>query len=323
MTGALPAAPAPSAAASRTGSDRGRAGRRGGRRRWSASASSPAVRRPAARRHRPSRRRRCRCRCMSLSALSEQSGTVAGIATHYVLAGLPNCSYPSPPANDLFVALSPSEYAGAAACGGYLTVTGPDGSVTVQVIDQCPECAAGHIDLSEPAFAEARAAGRGADQRPLPVPGRPAGARPDHDGGQVGLLAVLAGAAGRQHRQPARLGAGGDRLRRLAQPRAGQLQLLDRAVGRGLGPFTVRLTDTEGNQVTCSRPRPRRVQSTGGSCTGREPMRTASVSAKPGRPRRSPARRRPALPPPPPRAVAHQPRPAEAAPVADPIAPAS
>ena len=79
----------------------------------------------------------------------------------------------------------------------------------------------------------ARAAERGADQRPLPVPGRSGAARPDHDGGQVGLLAVLAGAAGRQHRQPARLGPGGDRLRRLDQPRAGQLQLLDRAVGRG------------------------------------------------------------------------------------------
>ena len=79
---------------------------------------------------------------------------MSGIATHYVLTGLPNCSYPSPPANGLFVALSPSEYDSAAACGGYLTVTGPDGSVTVQVIDQCPDCATGHIDLSEPAFAE-------------------------------------------------------------------------------------------------------------------------------------------------------------------------
>ena len=89
---------------------------------------------------------------LSSSALSEQSGTVSGTATHYVLTGLPNCSYASPPANDLFVALSSPEYDGAAACGGYLTVTGPDGSVTVQVIDQCPDCAAGHIDLSEPAF---------------------------------------------------------------------------------------------------------------------------------------------------------------------------
>ena len=64
-----------------------------------------------------------------------------------------NCSYPSPPAGQLYVALSPAEYGAAAACGSYLQVTGPDGSVTVEVVDQCPECQAGHIDLSEQAFA--------------------------------------------------------------------------------------------------------------------------------------------------------------------------
>jgi expansin (peptidoglycan-binding protein) len=78
----------------------------------------------------------------------------SGEATHYELAagGMGNCSYPSPSAGQLYVALSPPEYA-AAACGSYLQVTGPDGSVTVEVIDQCPECQAGHIDLSEQAFA--------------------------------------------------------------------------------------------------------------------------------------------------------------------------
>ena len=69
-----------------------------------------------------------------------------------MLQGLPNCSYPSPPADGLFVALSPGEYDNAAACGGYLEVHGPDGSVRVEVIDQCPGCGAGHIDLSEAAF---------------------------------------------------------------------------------------------------------------------------------------------------------------------------
>jgi len=89
-----------------------------------------------------------------LSGTRLAGGTVSGTATHYVLQGLPNCSYPSPPADQLFVALSPAEYAGAAGCGGYLEVTGPDGSVLVKVIDQCPECATGHIDLSETAFAK-------------------------------------------------------------------------------------------------------------------------------------------------------------------------
>jgi expansin len=85
-----------------------------------------------------------------------RTGTqTSGEATHYELAagGMGNCSYPSPPAGQLYVALPPSEYGAAAACGSYLQVSGPDGSVTVEVVDQCPECQAGHIDLSEQAFA--------------------------------------------------------------------------------------------------------------------------------------------------------------------------
>ena len=89
---------------------------------------------------------------MLLAGQAQQAGEVSGIATHYVLQSLPNCSYTSPPADGLFVALSPGEYDNAAACGGYLEVHGPDGSVRVEVIDQCPGCAAGHIDLSEAAF---------------------------------------------------------------------------------------------------------------------------------------------------------------------------
>ena len=67
--------------------------------------------------------------------------------------GTGNCSYPGLPAGQLYVALSPGEYAGGAACGSYLQVSGPDGSVTAEVVDQCPPCGAGHIDLSEQAFA--------------------------------------------------------------------------------------------------------------------------------------------------------------------------
>jgi expansin (peptidoglycan-binding protein) len=76
-----------------------------------------------------------------------------GKATFYTPAGATgNCSFVGFPTDDLYVALSPGEYAGAAACGGYLDVTGPDGKVRVKVVDQCPECPAGHIDLSRKAF---------------------------------------------------------------------------------------------------------------------------------------------------------------------------
>ncbi|HEY4853750.1 MAG TPA: expansin EXLX1 family cellulose-binding protein, partial [Streptosporangiaceae bacterium] len=98
--------------------------------------------------------------CASAVSQSQTSGPAvsqsqtSGEATHYVLQpGNGNCSYPAANTDQMYAALSPAEYGSAAACGSHLEVTGPDGSVTVEVVDQCPECRPGHIDLSEQAFA--------------------------------------------------------------------------------------------------------------------------------------------------------------------------
>jgi expansin len=79
--------------------------------------------------------------------------TRTGTATFYTLAGLPNCGYPDAAAAGTYVALSPADFAGSAACGAVLDVTGPKGTVRVTVADQCPECEPGHLDLAAPAFA--------------------------------------------------------------------------------------------------------------------------------------------------------------------------
>jgi expansin (peptidoglycan-binding protein) len=89
----------------------------------------------------------------SACAAPPSTTTSSGKATFYDLGGgTGNCSFPTVPADDLFVALGPSQYAGAAACGSYLDVTGPKGKVRVKVMDSCPECDAGHLDLSRTAF---------------------------------------------------------------------------------------------------------------------------------------------------------------------------
>ena len=89
----------------------------------------------------------------SACAAPPSTSTKSGTATFYDLGdGTGNCSFPSAPANDLFVALGDTEYSGAAACGSYLDVTGPKGKVRVKVIDSCPPCEPGHIDLSRTAF---------------------------------------------------------------------------------------------------------------------------------------------------------------------------
>ena len=87
--------------------------------------------------------------------------THTGEGTYYDADGSGNCSFDA--GGDLMVAaLNTADYDGSAACGGCITVDGPIGSVTVRVVDRCPGCAAGDVDLSEPAFARiaAIAAGR-------------------------------------------------------------------------------------------------------------------------------------------------------------------
>ena len=208
----------------------------------------------------------CTSSALSLSALTAQSGTVSGIATHYVLEGLPNCSYPTPPANGLFVALSPSEYDSAAACGGYMTVTGPNGSsVTVQVIDQCPECATGHIDLSEPAFAELAPLGAGlinVQYQYLVDPPLPGPITMEvKQGSSQYWLALLADNTGNPLASVQVETASGGWVN-LA--RANYNYWIAQS-GAGSGPFTVRLTDTAGHTVTVRNIAldPGTVQSTG------------------------------------------------------------
>jgi expansin (peptidoglycan-binding protein) len=260
----------------------------------------------------------CASSALSLSALTARSGTVSGIATHYVLAGLPNCSYPTPPANGLFVALSPSEYDSAAACGGYMTVTGPNGSsVTVQVIDQCPDCATGHIDLSEPAFAELAPLGAGlinVRYQDLADPALPGPVTMEvKQGSSQYWLALLAGNTGNPLASVQVETASGGWIN-LA--RANYNYWIAQS-GAGSGPFTVRLTDIQGHTVTVRNIAldPGTVQSTGtymygagGARTAPAPPQspaaptpsptsasaaatTASASAKTTRPPRSPTAR--------------------------------
>jgi expansin (peptidoglycan-binding protein) len=79
-----------------------------------------------------------------------------GIATFYDADGSGNCSFDKSPGDLDVVALGWPEYDRGASCGACLRVTGPDGEVTVRVVDSCPPCH-GHdvnLDLSESAFAK-------------------------------------------------------------------------------------------------------------------------------------------------------------------------
>ncbi len=76
-----------------------------------------------------------------------------GIATYYDATGEGACSFDASPGDMMVTAMNAEEYDNASVCGSYLRVVGAKGAVTVRVVDLCPECKAGHLDLSQEAFA--------------------------------------------------------------------------------------------------------------------------------------------------------------------------
>jgi expansin (peptidoglycan-binding protein) len=76
-----------------------------------------------------------------------------GIATYYSFANGDGACMLGPSPDDLDVAaMNAEQWQGSAACGACARVTGPRGTVVVRIVDLCPECKAGHLDLSPQAF---------------------------------------------------------------------------------------------------------------------------------------------------------------------------
>ncbi|GAA0983636.1 hypothetical protein GCM10009555_055800 [Acrocarpospora macrocephala] len=162
-------------------------------------------------------------------------------------AGPGNCSLPA--AGQLFVSVSAGEYAGSQACGGYLDVTGPRGTVRVQVVDQCVKCGKGELDLSRPAFAKIAQPGAGVTRVVYsrvrnPKVDNPLGFRVKA-GSSVYWLAVQV----LDHGNP---------LRSVRIREGGHWRDLRRGGdnywvfehGPGAGPFTLRVTDVFGQRAT-------------------------------------------------------------------------
>jgi expansin (peptidoglycan-binding protein) len=78
-----------------------------------------------------------------------------GEATYYTFAnGAGACCFDSTPDDLMVGAMNQPDYAGSYVCGSCVEVTGPKGTVTLRIVDLCPECPAGNIDLSPSAFAK-------------------------------------------------------------------------------------------------------------------------------------------------------------------------
>lgn len=175
--------------------------------------------------------------------------TYTGNGTFYAATGAGNCSFDAS-SDRMIGAMNKLDYANSAACGDFLAVTGPGGkTITIKIVDQCPECKPGDIDLSAEAFAKLAA----------PVTGRiriswhllsPSLSAPVAYRYKTGSSRYWCGIQVLNHRNPVRslelkVGSGWKSL-----PRADYNYFLSED-GSGCGG-SIRITDVYGHQLTDS-----------------------------------------------------------------------
>lgn len=171
-----------------------------------------------------------------------------GDGTYYIGSSAGNCSYAA--GETMYAAMNHVDYANSAVCGAFVKVTGPKGQVTVKITDQCPECASGDIDFSPEAF----------DLIANRVDGRVPISWHVVSGGNIGNIQYVVKDGSNQwwtaiqprnHRNP---------VTKLEVLVGGTYQTLVRqdynyflaSSGLGVGPYTIRLTDTYGEQLVTS-----------------------------------------------------------------------
>lgn len=76
-----------------------------------------------------------------------------GIATYYNADGRGACSFDASPQNLMVGAMNAPEFDNSNICGAFVEIVGAKTTIVVRIVDLCPECLAGHIDLSAEAFA--------------------------------------------------------------------------------------------------------------------------------------------------------------------------
>lgn len=174
-----------------------------------------------------------------------------GIATYYDATGAGACSFDPSPGDLMVAAMNAVEYENSAVCGEYVFVTGPKGSVTVRIVDLCPECLAGHLDLSVEAFALIADLPQGRVditwQVVSPELSSPI-AYHFKDGSNQWWTAVQI----RNHRNPIASLEYLDDGQWIAVPRVSYNYFVQTNPGMGPGPYAFRVTDVYGNVLTDS-----------------------------------------------------------------------
>jgi len=174
-----------------------------------------------------------------------------GIATYYNADGNGACLFGDSPEDLNVAAMNAEEFNQAQACGTYIRVNGPKGQVTVRIVDLCPECRAGHLDLSREAFAQIAdlPLGRVAITWKVISP-ELSGPIAYHfkDGSNQWWTAVQV----RNHRNPVAKLEYLNEGRWVNVARTDWNYFVQENPGMGVGPYTFRVTDIYGNVLTDS-----------------------------------------------------------------------
>lgn len=172
-----------------------------------------------------------------------------GDGTYYDADGSGNCSFPASPGDLMVAAMNDADYAGSAACGACIEAQGPEGTATVRIVDRCPECPQGDVDFSYEAFGHVAQHVQGrVDITWHYVECDVTGPIRYHfkEGSNPWWMAVQI----RNHRHPIAgveyLGEDGNFHQMV---RASYNFFLEEA-GLGSGPYTFRVTDVNGQQLT-------------------------------------------------------------------------
>jgi expansin (peptidoglycan-binding protein) len=174
-----------------------------------------------------------------------------GIATFYDATGAGACSFDPSPDDLMVAAMNAEEYDNAAACGAYVHVSGPNGSVTVRIVDLCPECKAGHLDLSREAFARIADLPLGRVSISWQVVSPELSGPIDYhfkDGSNQWWTAVQI----RNHRNPISRLEYLDGSQWISVPRTSYNYFVQTDPGMGPGSYAFRVTDLYGNVLTDS-----------------------------------------------------------------------
>lgn len=83
---------------------------------------------------------------------SLDTALIGGEATYYYATGEGSCMFDASPDNLMVAAMNIADYDNASVCGECIELNGPEGTINVRIVDLCPGCGPGDIDLSREAF---------------------------------------------------------------------------------------------------------------------------------------------------------------------------